>query len=227
MLAVWETRTLHLIGQALGEDHYDYRAFSTARGGQRLIPPMASRAQAESIRIWNLQQRLDPHTPPLDDAIQEAEKTLRRLTSNVLPSGPVSAPSNAFPPVTFSFVRDVALKKIAERDYRELRVAAYYQSDKSKALLAGSVVEAVMLDLLLQKDIAFDELKKLSAYALYERAKVEGLLQGKNLSAADASRDTRNFVHPAVEYREGELTREQADLAISLMRAILRELGVT
>lgn len=227
VLSVWETRTLDLIGQALEEDHYDYGAFVSARGGQRIIPPMASRAQAESIRIWNLQQHLDPHIPPLDDAIKEAEKKLKRLTGGVLPSGPVSTPLNAVPSVDFSFVKDPRLRKIAERDYSELRVAAYYQSDKSKALLAGSVVEATVLDLLLQKGIAFDELKKMSAHALYERAKAEGLLQGKHLSAADASRDGRNFVHPAVEYREGELTREQADLAISLMRAILRELGAT
>ena len=72
----------------------------------------------------------------------------------------------------------------------------------------------------------FEDIKGLTAYGLYQRAAKDGLLTGRNLSAADASRDGRNFVHPAVEYREGVLTRSQADLAVSLMAAVLGELGV-
>jgi len=131
----------------------------------------------------------------------------------------------SLPNLSFTFMKDGRLRAMAERDYEELRVAAFYRSAKSKALLAGSVIEAVVLDLLIAKGVAFDELKGLAAHALYERAKHEELLAGRQLSAAHATRDTRNFVHPAVEYREGDLTAEQADLALSLMRAILAELG--
>lgn len=226
VLEVWERRTLELIRQALGDDHYDFAAFQHATGPMTMVPPMATPTQQEAIRIRNLQRRLDPHLPPLDDAIDEAEDKLSRMSDGIVPAGYVTAPTSALPRIDFVFVKDAKLRAIAERDYAELRVAAYYQSHKSKALLAGSVIEAVVLDLLLQRSIPFAELDRLTAYGLYERAKKEKLLPGRQSSAADASRDTRNFVHPAVEYREGSLTREQADLAISLMKAILSELGV-
>jgi hypothetical protein len=225
-LEVWERRTLDLIRQALGDEHYDYAAFQHATGPMTIAPPMATPTQQEAVRIRNLQRRLEPHPPPLDDAIEEAEKKLSRMSGGIVPTGYVAPPTSALPRVEFAFVKDVKLRAIAERDYAELRVAAYYQSHKSKALLAGSVIEAVVLDLLLQRAIPFTELDRLTAYGLYERAKKEGLLPGRQSSAADASRDTRNFVHPAVEYREGSLTREQADLALSLMKAILGELRV-
>jgi hypothetical protein len=226
VLEVWERKTLSLIGRALGNDHFDYEAFQHAAGPMRLVSPMASHAQAQSIRISNLQNRLKPHIAPLSDAIEEAEKALNRVTGGVAPTRVAGAATGVLPQVDFTFVNDARLRVMAARDYSELRVAVFYGNVKAKALLAGSVVEAVVLDLLLQKGIPFEELKNLTAYPIYERAKNEGILAGRTLNAAHASRDGRNFVHPAVEYREGDLTPAQADLIVSLMRAVLGELRV-
>jgi hypothetical protein len=226
MRQLWKQRTADLIRQALGEDHYDFKTFSSATASFRMPPPMASEMVIGRIRLENDRRFIEPHLPPLDDAIAEIEKTLSRLGAGALPESPVASPTSALPGVEFSFVKDPKLRTITERDYGELRVAVHYQSEKSKAMLAGSVIEAVVLDLLLQKSIPFADLKGMAAFDLYERAKAEGLLGGRHASAAHATRDGRNFVHPGVEYREGALTREQADLVVSLMRAILGEMGV-
>jgi hypothetical protein len=223
---LWERRTVDLIRQALDERHYDVETFHRAGAGSYLMIPDSDDETKEAVRLENVRRFVAPHIPPLDDAIAEAEKKLARLTGAAVPRGPIAPPASALPRLDFSFMNDPALRAIAQRDYGELRVAAHYQNDKSKAILSGAVIETVVLDLLLQRSIPFTELKGLTAHGLYERAKKERLIGGRQSSAVDASRDTRNFVHPAVEYREGPLTREQADLALSLMKAILGELGV-
>jgi hypothetical protein len=225
MADLWTKRTAQLIRDALGEDHYDVETFTRAGAGSYSMITGYNDAERDRVRLDNVRRAINPHIPPLDDAIVQAEKLLGRMGGAAVPAAPAGGAAASLPSVDFAALRDPKLKAMAERDYRELRVAVFYQSDKSMALLAGSVIEAIVLDLLLQKAIPFDEVKGMSAFALYERARKEGFLQGRQFAAADASRDTRNFVHPGVEYREGALTHHQAELGVALMKAVLSELG--
>ena len=171
---LWKRRTADLMSQALGNDHYAVETFNRVTAAFRMPPAMASEMVKDHIKLDNDRRFMEPHLPPLDDAITEVEKKLSRLSGGALAQNPVASPSSALPRIDFSFVKDPKLRTMTERDYAELRVAVHYQSEKSKALLAGSVIEAVVLDLLLQKSIPFAELKSMAAFALYERAKAEG-----------------------------------------------------
>lgn len=223
---LWQKRSTALATEALGSAHYSVAALRDARpGSMRQVPSVADSAMRSEIQVENRNQRISPFLPALDDTIREAERRLQRMTGGAsLGSASLPEPSG-LPSVRFDFIKNADLRAMAARDYAELHVAASFKNHKSMALLAGSVVESVVLDLLLAKGVLFDEIMDLSAGKLYQRAIAEGLLKGRQQSAADASRDTRNFVHPAVELKEGRLSAAQAELSVNLMKVILGELG--
>lgn len=58
---------------------------------------------------------------------------------------------------------------------------------------------------------------------LINEAAAAKVIGDRTQKAAHAVRDTRNFVHPAVELREGRLRKVDADAAIALMQMVLED----
>ncbi len=59
-----------------------------------------------------------------------------------------------YPKREFLFVKDVAMKRIIERDYQELRMKVFpSESHKCAVILAGSILEALLYDLILRDPI--------------------------------------------------------------------------
>jgi len=122
----------------------------------------------------------------------------------------------------FSFITSVPLRAIVERDYDELKRSAG-TTVKAASLLAGSVIEGVLIDALGQKGFAPKQLDGMRFVDLINEAAAAKVIGDRTQKAAHAVRDTRNFVHPAVELREGRLRKVDADAAIALMQMVLED----
>ncbi len=141
----------------------------------------------------------------------------------------------------FLFINDNDLKKIIERDYFELKVKLFPTGAwKSVVIMAGSILEAILYDLLTSSSqIKISAKKAPSApkgkslengkWALYDLIKVS--VEVKKLSADridtidQVLRDYRNFVHPNKEIRSSfECTEAEAYLAIGALDGVCNHL---
>jgi hypothetical protein len=134
----------------------------------------------------------------------------------------------------FPFITDPGLRAVLARDMAETQRALVAQCWKATLILAGGVLEALLLDIALrnaaavlastaapkEKDVRKWDLSQLIA-TCYERKLVDPYIQ----SVSDAARQYRNLVHPGVELRSG-LTygAEEARIAVIAIEAIHRDM---
>jgi hypothetical protein len=137
--------------------------------------------------------------------------------------GATRALDTSLPARSFDFVSSSALRSIIARDYEELR-SVEAGSVKGRALLAGSVIEGLLVDALEREGFNASDVEGLRFVQLVEEAAGAKLIQKRTKAAANSVRDLRNFVHPAVELREGRLRLVDANLALALMNMVLEDL---
>ena len=138
------------------------------------------------------------------------------------------------PTLDFSFMHDKQLRSIVERDYPELLVAFTASCKKSSLVLAGSIIESILLDLALHDITAA---KKTSVapknpdplrWSLDELINVAVELKPTLSPVHTMShgvRQYRNLVHPAAELRGSlKVEIEEAKVAITLVSILHREL---
>lgn len=140
--------------------------------------------------------------------------------------GPASAATELHAPAElFSFMRSEHLRKLAQRDHAELSLST---TTKARVVLAGAVVEAMLLDRLTDVSLApGNDLLALSLGRLYEVARQRGAVSDRAALVVPAVRDFRNLGHPGAELRDGPLTEAEADIAVSLMRMLIAEFSST
>lgn len=134
---------------------------------------------------------------------------------------------------SFPFVKDVALRDIIERDYAEMRGITFRTGAwKSTVIMAGSIAEAILLDVLFS-DPATRTIALASSKAprqggrvkdpedwhlrhLFEVAIHIGIIPaGRGDTFDHVLRDYRNFVHPRAEVRQAYPCKEsEAGLAV-------------
>lgn len=139
------------------------------------------------------------------------------------------------PTLQFHFVKDKGLRDIVERDYPELLTAFAASCKKSALVLAGSIIEAILLDYVQQN--LTNALKTKVApkssdplrWSLEELINVSTELKAELTplqTMSHAIRRYRNLVHPAVELKSPmKVELEEARVAISLVRILHRELA--
>lgn len=136
----------------------------------------------------------------------------------------------------FSFVQDEQIREILERDYIELQKTLITGCHKSAVILAGSLIEAILVDLLLanadsarasakapkSSDITRWDLAPLIDVAIDTRL-VE---RGVDL-LSHSVREYRNLVHPGNEIRN-KLTfgQEEAQIAFNVINILHRDLSL-
>ncbi len=130
---------------------------------------------------------------------------------------------------SLDFVSDEILKNMLERDYKELKNCLEHKLDKSTIILAGSIIEAVLVDFFInflpkgkkKKDILEASLSDLIDWAFKEKLILETT---KNLSSV--VRQYRNLIHPGREYRQNEkVDNKIANISVNLVEIILGEIS--
>ena len=136
----------------------------------------------------------------------------------------------------FTFVKDSALRNAIERDYSEIQRALIASCPKSVMILAGGVIEALLLDALRQdatsakaSSAAPKNKKGLDRWNLSDLINVGidlGLIKGGAAKLSHSIREYRNLVHPGNEIRNRlDVKREEARIAIEVLHIIHRDLS--
>jgi len=130
---------------------------------------------------------------------------------------------------SLDFISDEILKTMLERDYNELQNCLEHGLDKSTILLAGSIIEAILVDCFLnflpkgkkKKDILKASLSDLISWAFKEN-----LISETTRDLSSAVRQYRNLIHPGREYRQKQkVSNKIATVSLNLVEIILEEIS--
>jgi hypothetical protein len=129
-------------------------------------------------------------------------------------------------PLAFDFITDDDFRSGLEADYREIELCLEQGAWKAVHVLAGSMIEAVLVDYLLGSGVkAPDPLKMTFADLIKACAKAD-VLSEKTAELSNALKAYRNLIHPGRSKRLNE--RADADGAIvarALVSIIVREVA--
>jgi len=135
----------------------------------------------------------------------------------------------------FSFVTNNKLKIIIERDYNYLNKCLVTEAWKPVIILAGGLVEALLLDKLLTDETKAKSSHKapkendLKKWDLDKLIDVAVDLEIINLGVekfSDAVRHYRNLVHPGRELSSGlKIEPQEAKIAVEILEILIRDLG--
>lgn len=129
--------------------------------------------------------------------------------------------------LNFHLVRDVQLRAILERDWSELTACHDVGASKSVLILAGSLIEAVLVDYFLahlpagKTDV---DILKMELAPLIAEARAAGVISDRAKELSTVVRTHRNLVHPGRERRLAEkFDQDSAEVARALVRMIVGE----
>ena len=151
----------------------------------------------------------------------------------------VAIESSETTPVTqhkdFTFVREAALRSIVERDYVEIQKAFVSGCWKSVIILAGGIIEAVLIDKLQQQaSLAKSSSKAPKGKEISDWGLVHLILVSVDLKIvppgldklSHSIREYRDLVHPTVELRSNlKVNPEEARIAIEVLNMLHRDLS--
>src|SRR5450759_691585 len=129
----------------------------------------------------------------------------------------------------FDFINGEDFRLSLEADHRELSSAMQAKAWKTVHVLAGSIIEAVLIDYLVaseyQKKSSSDPLKMTLAEAIYA-CRQEKVLSEKTEHLSQAIRSYRNLIQPGRSVRLSEVANEQgAIIAQALIEIIIEEIA--
>ena len=129
--------------------------------------------------------------------------------------------------LNFDFIRDFEFKRSLESDSQELTSVLKEKAWKSVLVLAGSIVEAILVDYL----IALKPQDK-KAYFKKELGKIidecynEKIISEKTYKLSEVIRYYRNLIHPGKAKRLKEKpSEESAEIAHAVLKLILKEIS--
>ncbi len=135
----------------------------------------------------------------------------------------------------FTFIRDLSLRAIVERDYSEIQKAYSLQCWKSVIILCGGTIEAVLTDLLLANETSAKSAKSSPKTTDITRwdfsnlidVSVELKLLSQGVEKLSHSiREYRNLVHPGNEVRNKlKFDAEEAKIAFEVLNIVHRDLS--
>lgn len=139
----------------------------------------------------------------------------------------------------FSFVRDEVLRQVVARDYEEVQSIKSVRAVKSRLVLAGGLVEALLLDSLREnqegamtalraekdRDGRVKPLEEWHLASLIDVAMELRLITPAVEKFSHGIRDYRNLIHPGKEVRSThKLGAEEADIAEKVLEIVIRDL---
>lgn len=132
----------------------------------------------------------------------------------------------------FSFIVSIELKAIVERDIKELNSSIASKSFKSIIIMAGSVIEALLLDKLATYEAEAkaaisksEPLEKWTLENLIDASYRLSVVNGDVERFSHAIRGYRNLIHPGLEVRRaGDITvnPHTAQIAVQVLQLVIR-----
>jgi hypothetical protein len=230
-LGIGQRRAYELIEQKMAETHLDRHLAAIALASEHGIG-IAKYATSEDLATIRGASSRRPNSAPTP----APPPVVKRI---VKPTEPIS--------LDLSFISSNELREILQRDIAELNIARAQGLDKTSKtcmVLCGSIVEALLLDCLLQDKAAAVAIglslpKRLSSnpedWDLHDMVTVAThlsppLLPDDAITGANQLRQWRNLIHPGRELKDARNKRitptaPRAQNAISFLQFIAEELG--
>jgi hypothetical protein len=177
------------------------------------------------------------------EEVLREEKTgeARSILEDLERVGPALHPANV-DQLDFSFVSDLPLREVLSQDFVEAQTSFGAGAFKATALLAGALIEGMLLDALQSPHTkandkypqALEDFPRAGNEINWDRVSMTQLIQaGVKLSLlteteqrfAAGARDYRDTVHPNAEVRQRvRAKREEAELLLALVKLTYRNL---
>jgi hypothetical protein len=130
----------------------------------------------------------------------------------------------------FDFITTQEFRESLELDYAEMRACASKAAWKSVQVLAGSIVEALLVDYLVATNEPARPGKNPLAMDLVDAialCRSEGILTARTADLSSVIRSYRNLIHPGrlIRLKEEQPTQASAMIAISLVDLIIEEVA--
>ncbi len=128
----------------------------------------------------------------------------------------------------FAFITDAALRDSLQADYAELQRCLAAEAWKAVHVLAGSIIEALLVDSLrgLVEPSEVDDLYKLHLDALIARGEEEALVSERAAQLSHVLRGYRNLIHPGRVVRLSErVDADGATVAAALVNMVIAEVA--
>jgi len=128
--------------------------------------------------------------------------------------------------VVFDFITDEDFRAGLESDFREMEVAAANEAWKAVHVLAGSIIEAVLVDYLVAAGQSKPDPLGMSLAELIAACRKAGVLSQKTADLSAAVKSYRNLIHPGRAKRLKEsVDADGSSVAQSLVAIIVREVA--
>lgn len=126
----------------------------------------------------------------------------------------------------FSFISDESLRNSLESDYKELQSCMEFGAWKSVHVLAGSIVEAVLIDYLAA--IGYNKAKPLQMTLdqVIKACKDEGVITERTVDLSNVIRSYRNLIHPGRLIRlKDSYDNNTARISEALVHIVLQDVS--
>jgi hypothetical protein len=131
--------------------------------------------------------------------------------------------------LSFEFVGDEGLRASLGRDAKELSFASEAGAYKSTVVLAGSIIETILLDHLVSTDHGArtgNDPTKFEFWKLIETCHDEGVVSDRTKHLLHAVRDYRNLIHPGRSLRlKEQVTSAAATVAQGIVGLVCTEMA--
>ena len=127
----------------------------------------------------------------------------------------------------FNFITDEVFRDSLESDYSEMMDCLAAKSWKAVHVLAGSIVEAVLIDYLVTEGLVKrDDALGLDLGKAIMLARQHSVISGRTSDLSSVIRDYRNLIHPGRAIRLGDkVTADTARVAESVVKIIVDEVS--
>ena len=127
---------------------------------------------------------------------------------------------------SFDFITDEDFRTILEADQKEIRQCAESKAWKAIHVLAGSIIEAVLIDYLIAEEhVSRDDALKMDLGKAVKLAAEKSIISKKSAALSSVIKEYRNLIHPGRSIRMSETTSAaSARIAESLVEMILAEI---
>ena len=127
---------------------------------------------------------------------------------------------------TFTFIADRQFRASVESDQAELNVCIEHGAWKAAHVLAGSIVEALLVETLLSVEYKKADPHKMTFDSAIEACAAEKIITSKTAGLTNVVREYRNLIHPGRVIRLKEAVTEQgARIAAQLVDLIAQEVA--
>lgn len=123
----------------------------------------------------------------------------------------------------FRFISDEQIRIAVERDKKELDICIEHQACKSALVLAGSIIEAILVDYFLafpRLNTTPEQVLKETLSNLIDWAEQDRLISKSTKEISTVIRGYRNLIHPGKEYR----LKEKVDIHSAIVASNLVEI---